>query len=329
MKAAIRNKYGLPKSIEIQHIPTPKPKPNELLVKVKASTINRTDVAILTGQPFIMRFFTGLFAPKLKSTGTDFAGIVEEVGSNVSNFKVDERVFGFDDQGIGSHREFFTIDANKPISIIPSSYDFNKSAASLEGVHYAFNFLNKVQISAKSKVLLIGGTGAIGSAMIQMVNDIGADLTVVCGTDGIDLVKKLGIEKVIDYQKVDYISENIKDGIKYDFVFDSVGKSSFGKCKAIMTENGIYTSSELGDNSENIFYALFTPLLSLLKISTQKVIFPIPSNINRSMEFIIKMINQGKFTPLIDRTYPIDQISEAFEYVISGQKLGNVIITFE
>lgn len=329
MKAAIRNQYGLPKSIEIQNIPITKPKPNEILVKVKASTVNRTDVAILSGQPFIMRFFTGLFAPKLKSTGTDFAGIVEEVGENVKKFKAGDRVFGFEDNGIGSHREYFIIETNKPISIIPSSFDFNQAVASLEGVHYAFNFLNKVQITAKSKVLLIGGTGAIGSAMMQNINDIGADLTVVCGTDGVELVKKLGIEKVVDYQKVDYISENVQQHIKFDFVLDAVGKSSFGKCKAIMTENGIYTSSELGDNSENVFYALFTPLLSLLKISNQKVIFPIPSNINRSMEFIIKMINQGKFTPLIDRTYPIEQISEAFEYVISGQKLGNVIITFE
>lgn len=151
MKAAIRNQYGLPKLIEIKNIPVPKPKTNEILVRVKASTINRTDVAILTGSPFIMRLFTGLFSPKLKSTGTDFAGIVEDVGENVKKFKVGDRVFGFDDNGIGSHREYFVIDINKPISIIPSSFDFNQSVASLEGVHYAFNFLNKVQISAKSK----------------------------------------------------------------------------------------------------------------------------------------------------------------------------------
>jgi NADPH:quinone reductase-like Zn-dependent oxidoreductase len=317
MKAAVRKKYGSPEVLQVVEFDKPIPSDNEILVKVYATTVNRTDCGILFGKPFFIRFFSGLTKPRLPIPGTDFAGEIEAVGDRVTKFKVGDRVWGFDDNGVSSNAEFLVINEDKPIAIVPATFSYSQAVASPEGAHYALNFINKVDLTRRQKVLVNGATGAIGSAAIQFLKYYDAHVTAVCNTKNMELVKSLGADRVIDYTQEDFtlLPE------KYDFIFDAVGKSSFGKCKSILHSRGIYISSELGYGGQNLFYALLTPIFS-----RKKVIFPLPTNIKASMLFIQKRIDEGKFKPVIDRTYSLENISEAYSYVASGHKVGNVIL---
>ena len=317
MKAVIHKKYGAPKLLKIEKIDMPVIGSNEVLVKTHATTINRTDCAMLRAKPFIMRFFTGLTKPKNNILGTDFAGLVVAIGDNVNSLKIGDRVFGFDDSGLSSHAQYLSFNKNKAIAVIPDKITYTQAAGSLEGVHYAYNFINKVKLQKGQKVIVNGGTGAIGSAAIQLLKHFEIKVTAVCGTEYMDRVKSIGAEKVIDYTKKDFTTTNEK----YDFVFDAVGKSSFAKCKPLLNSKGIYISSELGFMAENIFYALFTPLFR-----RKKVIFPIPVNQMASVQLAKKLLEDGEFDPLIDRKYKLESIVDAFTYVESGQKIGNVIL---
>lgn len=319
MKAALRIKYGSPEFLVINEVEKPVPKENELLIKVHATTVNRTDCALLLGKPFIIRFFLGLLKPNLSITGTDFAGTVESVGKKVTLFQTGDKVWGFNDLGLQSHAEYMAISEQEAIAAIPAHITFEQAAASAEAAHYACNFINKIRIEAGQKVLVNGGTGAIGSAMIQMLKFHGLHVTATCRTEHIDNVKALGADKIIDYTKDDFT----KDDESYDLVFDAVGKSTFGACKPLLKKRGIYISSELGPGIQNPFFALVTPLFG-----GKKVIFPMPLDIKASLGFVKDLIEKGKFTPLMDKSYPLEKISEAFHFVRSGQKVGNVIITF-
>ncbi len=319
MKAVYRSEYGSPDVLTIREIEKPEPGKEEILIKVYATTVNRTDCAILIAKPFIMRFFTGLFRPKQKIPGTDFAGKVEEVGEAVTKFKAGDRVWGFNDNGVSSQAEYMILSEDEAIEIIPDTISYEQAAASAEGAHYAYNFIKKVKLQAGRKVLVNGATGAIGSSALQFLKYFGVYVTAVCSTENIELVKTRGADKVIDYTKEDFTN----DDEKYDCVFDAVGKSTFFKCKRLLNKNGVYISSELGHYLQN-------PLLSLITPFTmgRRVKFPIPLDVKGSLKFIKKLLEEEKFKPFIDRNYPIEKIHEAYEYVSSGQKIGNVIITF-
>lgn len=317
MKAVIRRTYGPPKTLGVEEIEKPIPKDNEVLIKVQATTVNRTDCAVVTGKPFIMRLFLGLSKPRQIIPGTDFAGQIIAVGKNVADFKIDDRVFGFGDDGIQSQAQFMTYNIKKAIAHMPSKLSYEHAVASLEGAHYAFNTVNKVNITAGQKVMVNGATGAIGSATVQMLIYYGVAVTATCNTKNIDLIKSLGVNRIIDYTKDDFT----KDSEKYDFVFDTVGKSTFGKCKRLLKKQGVYISSELGPWSQNFFLALLTPI-----IGGKKVKFPLPTDIPKSITFIKKMIKEEKFHPILDKTYPIEEVSAAYEYVLTGEKTGNVIL---
>jgi NADPH:quinone reductase-like Zn-dependent oxidoreductase len=200
---------------------------------------------------------------------------------------------------------------------IPENIDYKQAAASLEGAHYAYSFIHKVNILSGQRILINGATGAIGSALLQFVKQFDVQLTATCDTKNIELVKSLGADKIYDYTSEDFT----KDQEKYDFVFDAVGKSTFGKCKPILKNGGVYISSELGPFAQNLFFALTTPV-----IGKKKVIFPIPFSIKKTMPYISNLLTKDKFKPVIDREYLLQDISKAYEYVLSGQKTGNVII---
>jgi len=199
---------------------------------------------------------------------------------------------------------------------IPENIDLKIAAASLEGAHYAYSFIHKVTIQSGQRVLINGATGGIGSALLQFVRQYDVKITATCTTKNMELIKSLGADKIYDYTKEDFTD----DDEKYDFIFDAVGKSTFGKCKPLLKEKGIYISSELGPYSQNIFYSL------LASIMNKKVIFPIPYSKQKSIPFISNILEKGKYKPVIDREYSLEDISKAYEYVIIGQKTGNVII---
>jgi len=323
MKAIVYHKYGPPDVLQLKELEEPTPKDDEVLIKVHATTVNRTDCAIVRAVPFFMRIITGLFRPKKQIPGTEFAGEIEAVGKSVSSLKVGDKVFGFDDQGSGSHAQYMTIKEDNVITI-PDNISYEQAAASSEGAHYAYNFINKVDIKKGQNVLVNGATGAIGSATVQLLKYFDVNVTGVCATKNIELVKSLGANKVIDYTKEDFT----KDEQKYGFVFDTVGKSSFYKCIHLLQPGGIYISSDLGYMAQNIFLPLITPIIKPM-IGNKKTVFPFPTDIRGSILLIKSLIEQDKFKAVIDREFPLEHIVEAYKYVEKGQKTGNVVITVE
>lgn len=321
MKSSICKKYGPPEVLQVGEIPKPVPKDKEVLIRVKATTVNRTDTALLTGRPLAMRLFAGLLKPKNPTLGTDFAGQIEAVGSKVNNFKVGDRVMGFNDEGSGSQAEYMTFGSEAAMILIPDKFNYEQAAASMEGVHYAFNFFRKVNLKAGQKVLVNGATGAIGSAAVQLLKAMeGIHVTAVGNTKNIELIKSLGADVVYDYLKEDFT----KKGGQYHFIFDAVGKSEFGKCKPLLLPDGIYISSELGPGAENLWLPLWTYFFG-----NKKVIFPLPLNIKRSLNYIKGLIEKGQFQPVIDRRYPLAEIADAYAYTLTGEKTGNVILTLD
>lgn len=317
MKAIIHTSYGPPEVASLQEVPKPSPKDNEILVKVHASTVNRTDAGFRSAEYFISRFWSGLFKPKFQTLGCEFAGIVEETGKLVTTFNKGDKVFGFNDKSFGGHGEYLTIAEKAAVTMMPDGLSFTEAAPITEGAHYAMNTIKAAKVEKGQHVMVYGATGAIGSAAVQLLKHFGAIVTAVCNTKNVDLVKSLGADTVIDYQTQDFT----KTETRFQFIFDAVGKSSFKQCKPLLTDKGIYISTELGKNGENIFYALFTPLFG-----GKRVLFPIPVIDKEEVIFFKGLVESGEFRPVIDRQYTMDQIVEAYHYVGSGQKTGNVVL---
>lgn len=318
MRAIINTEYGPPEVVKLMEVDKPVPKDNEVLIKVCATTVNRTDCGFRSAQYFIVRFFSGLFKPKNKTLGNEFAGIIEEVGKDVKSFNIGDKVFGYNDIKFGSHAEYMVMAENEAITTMPGNLTYEEAAPITEGGHYALCNIRAAKIKAGQNILINGATGAIGSAAVQLIKYFGAKVTAVCNTKNVELIKSLGADLVIDYTKQDFT----KIGQTFDFVFDAVGKSSFGKCKPLLNKNGIYISTELGKNSENIFLALTTPIFS-----GKKVLFPIPTISKEDVCFLKELVVTFKYKPVIDRRYTLEQIVEAYKYVETGQKTGNVVIT--
>lgn len=323
MKAIVYNRYGPPDFLRLREVEQPLPGDREVLVKVHAATVNRTDCAIIRAKPFFMRLVTGLIKPKQPIPGSEFAGEVAAIGKAVKSLGVGDKVFGFDDEGSGSQAQFLTITEDKVLTI-PGNISYRQAAASSEGAHYAYNFINKVDLKKGQSVLVNGATGAIGSAAVQLLRYFEVKVTAVCATKNIELVKSLGASRVIDYTKEDFT----KDEHKYDFVFDTVGKSSFFKCGHLLRPGGIYISSDLGFMAQNIFLPLITPAIKPL-IGNKKTVSPVPANIRRTLVLIKDLMQQGRFKAVLDREFPLEQIVDAYKYVETGQKTGNVVITVQ
>ena len=317
MKAAIHTRYGPPEIVEVKDIPKPTPKENEVLIKVHASTVNRTDSGFRSAEYFVSRFFSGLFRPKHQTLGCEFAGVIEEIGSKVTSFKTGDKVFGFNDSTFGGHAEFLIINENAAITTLPHNLDFYAAAPITEGAHYALNNIRASKIQKGQNALVYGATGAIGSAAVQLLKHFGANVTAVSNTKNVELVKSLGADVVIDYQTQDFTQTKTK----FHFIFDAVGKSSFHQCKPLLTEKGVYISTELGKNAENVFLAISTSFSK-----GKKVLFPIPTITKEDVIFLKQLAESGEFKPVIDRYYTLDEVVEAYNYVETGQKTGNVVL---
>ncbi|MBT8183994.1 MAG: NAD(P)-dependent alcohol dehydrogenase [Eudoraea sp.] len=318
MKAAIRRTYGSPNAIRVESIKHSTPGKDEVLVAVYATTVNRTDCANLTARPFIMRFILGLFRPRQIILGTDFAGKILQCGPEVKSLTTGMDVFGFKDTGLGSQAQSLVVKEDQ-LYRFPDRLNYKQAAASIEGAHYAYSFIKKANVQAGQKIFINGASGAIGSALLQLLGQYNVEIAASCNTKNITLIASLGADKVYDYTKEDFT----KDDQQYDFIFDAVGKSTFGKCKRLLKKGGLYISSEMGPYAQNIFYAFYTSVF----VSKKKVRIPVPYPVKQSMPYIIDALENMNYTPLIDREYPLDQISDAYSYVIKGQKTGNVIVT--
>jgi NADPH:quinone reductase-like Zn-dependent oxidoreductase len=317
MKAATYTTYGPPDVIQIKEVPRPTPKDGEILIQVYASTVNRTDCGFRSAKYFISRFFTGLSKPKRLVAGSEFAGKVVEIGSDVTDFVIGDKVFGFEDVRSGAHAEYMTEAASGSVAKMPDGFSYQELAPAGEGATYALSIITAADITKGQKVLVYGASGAIGSAAVQILRHLGAEVTAVCGTKNVELVKSLGAQKVISYQTEDFTQ--LAD--RFDLIFDAVGKSSYGACKGLLSLSGKYCSTELGDGGQNPLLAIWFAVTG-----SRKVIFPIPKIGQEKMEYIRSLIESGAYKPVVDRTYLLDEIIEATKYVESGQKTGNVVI---
>jgi NADPH:quinone reductase-like Zn-dependent oxidoreductase len=320
MKAAVHTRYGPPDVVRILEVDKPAAKDNEVLVKVHATTVNRTDSGLRAAKPFINRFFTGLRRPRVTVLGNEFAGEVEATGRGVRSFTVGDRVFGYNGTRFGAHAEYLAMPEDGSLATMPAKVTYEQAAPSTEGSHYALSLIRKAKVRSGQDILVNGATGAIGSAAVQLLKHLGAEVTAVCGTEHVELVRGLGADRVIDYTAEDFT----RDTQTYDVVLDAVGKSSFGRCKRLLKPGGIYLSSDLGPLSQNPILALITPLLR-----GKKVMFPIPRDNQEMVRYFKELLESGEFKPLIDRRYRLDEIVEAYRYVETGQKVGNVVISVD
>ncbi|MBK6527449.1 MAG: NAD(P)-dependent alcohol dehydrogenase [Crocinitomicaceae bacterium] len=317
MKASIAKNYGPPEVLTLEEVEKPSPKANEVRVKIHASTVNRTDCGFRRPDYFIVRLINGFFKPRRKIFGTEFAGEVDAIGEKVSQFKIGDPVFGLNLNKFGTHAEYVCITENKAIALKPNNISYTEAAAVCDGLMMAITYLQKINFTTETKILINGASGSIGSAAVQLANYYGAHVTAVCNTRSADIVKSIGADEIINYELEDFT----KKGKTYDVILDTVGKSSYFKCKKILKPGGIYFSSELGFLGQNIFLPLTTPLFS-----SRKVKFPIPACTQKDLEFFKALLESGNYKAVIDRNYSFDEIVEATRYVETGEKIGNVVI---
>ena len=317
MKAIVYSKYGSPDVLQQMEIPKPIPKDNEVLVKVHATTLNRTDCGFRRPDYFIIRLFNGFFEPKVKILGSEFSGTVETVGSKVSTFKVGDEVFGLSTGKFGAHAEYICVSESGSIAIKPDNFSLEEAAAVCDGLMLANGYLKDLDYSKPQKILIYGASGSIGTAGVQYAKYLGAKVTAVCNTKNVELVRSLGADEVIDYTKNDFTLA----GNDFDYVFDAVGKSSFFKCRKLLKPKGVYVSTEFGYLAQNLFLTLLTPIFG-----GKRVKFPIATDKKGDILFFKKLIESGKYRAVIDRRYPLSEIIEATKYVETGEKTGNVVI---
>ena len=320
MKAAIYTRYGGPEVVSIKELPIPQITPDQLLIKVHTTTVNRTDTGFRSAQYVVSRLFSGLWKPKKQILGCEFAGEIVETGANISKYNIGDRVFGFDDRDFGGHAEFKCLSERGAIGLIPSNLTYTEAAALTEGSHYALVQLRAAKIKPGDHVLVYGATGAIGSAAVQLLKEWGAVVVAVSNSKNVELVRSLGADEVIDYQTQDFR----RTAHRFDLVLDAVGKSSFGICKTLLKPKGVYISTELGHRGENVWRSILTRYSK-----GKRILFPIPSITPEDVTYLARLAEKGAFKPVIDRHYPLSEIVEAHRYVDTGSKTGNVVITMQ
>ena len=317
MKAIVYTKYGPPEVLQFKEVEKPTAKDNEVLIRIYATTVNRTDCGFRDPRPFFVRFFSGLIRPKRTILGSELAGEIEAVGKDVKLFKKGDQVFGLTGDNFGAYAEYICLPEEASIVIKPSNMDYEEVAAVCDGAWLALTCIRKMKLQKGQKILIYGASGSIGTAGVQIAKYFGAGVTAVCGTKNLDLVKGLGADEVIDYTKEDFT----KRGQTYDVVFDAVGKSSFFRTKKLIKKGGLYVSTDLGFLWQVPILILWTKIFG-----SKKVMLPIPKQNREDIVFFKKLIEEGKYKAVIDRRYPLEQIVDATKYVEKGQKTGNVVI---
>ena len=321
MKAMITTTYGSPDVFRLENVAKPVPHPNQVLIKVHASAVTKADTMMRTGKPFIGRLFTGLSKPKLPVWGTGFSGVVEAVGSKVTQFKVGSKVFGENIETMGTYAEYVTVPEDGIVAHLPDNISFDEAAGMCDGGLTSLNFLiNLGNIKSGQKVLINGASGSLGTAAIQIAKHFGADVTGVCSGNNISLVKKLGADHVIDYTRQDFTTNTNT----YDLIYDTVGVRSFTECRPALTKHGLYLSPVLG-----------MPLLGHMMVTSvfgkKKAKFsatgalPVEET-RRLLDMLLDIIEAGNLRGVLDRTYPLEQLAEAHTYVDAGHKKGNVVL---
>ena len=318
MKAIVHTQYGSPDVLRLMEVERPVPKGDEVLIRVHATTVNRTDCGFLRAEPFFIRVVSGLLRPKATILGSELAGEVEAAGKDVTSFTQGDQVFGLTGMHFGAHAEYVCLPEDAAIAAKPANMDYDEAAAVCDGAMLAIAFIRWADLRAGQRVLVNGASGSIGSAAVQLATYYGAQVTAVGNAGSLDLLRSLGADAVIDYAKEDFTA----CGQTFDAVFDTVGKSSFRKCGKLLDEGGVYLSSELGFLAQNPLLALWTP-----GIGGKRIKFPIPKVSKKDVCFFKELVEAGKYRAVIDRRMPLERTVEAYRYVETGQKTGNLVIS--
>jgi NADPH:quinone reductase-like Zn-dependent oxidoreductase len=313
MRAVVYDRYGPPEVLRLEDVERPVPSEDEILVKVHATTVNRTDCGWRSAKPFLTRYFIGLLRPKRKILGMELAGEVEAVGSSVTEFAVGDRVFGV--KGFGAHAEFTCIRESAPVAHMPAGATFEEAAAVCDGACIALSCLRRAGLLEGQRILVYGASGSIGTAAVQLAKHLGVDVTAVCNTKNVELVQSLGADRLIDYLKEDF-TEN---GETYDVVFDAVGKQTFMRCRRSLKPGGIFIAT---DGFRNLPLALWTS-----HVGDKRAALGMANYTKEDVLLLKELIEAGEYRAVIDRSYPFEDVIEATRYVETGQKTGNVVLT--
>ena len=324
MKAIVATKYGGPEVLQVQEIEKPIPKPHEVLVKVFVASVTRADTMIRTGKPYIGRLIVGLTKPKHPVTGTGFAGVISQVGENVTKFKVGDKVFGETTTGFGTHAEYVAVNEDGVIARKPDFLTFQEAATLADGPLTSMNFLKNVaQLLPGQKILINGASGSLGTAAVQLAKQMGAEVTGVSSASNLDLVKSLGADHVIDYNKVDFTNLLAQ----YDIIYDTVGKSSFSKSKKALKPGGAYISPVL--KMGTMLQMLKTSMIGNKKAKFSATGILKETQLRELLNELLAIMAKSDFKTIIDREYPLEQTAEAYAYISKGHKKGNVIVTVD
>jgi NADPH:quinone reductase-like Zn-dependent oxidoreductase len=307
MKAIVYEKYGPPDVLQLKEVEKPTAKDDEVLIKVHATTVTSGDWPRRKGGSFSTRLFSGLIRPRAKTLGSELAGEIETIGQNVKRFKEGDRVFGLTGWGLGANAEYKCLPEHGILAIKPVNLTYEEAAAVPFGGTTALFFLRKGNVQGGQKVLIYGASGSVGTYAVQLAKYFEAEVTGVCSTTNIEMVRSLGANKVIDYTKDDFT----QNSQTYDIIFDAVGKTSFSQSKDSLVEKGSFIS--------------VTAWLS--HVLRKKVVGGISKPRTEDLIFLKQLVEEGKIRPVIDRTYPLEQIAEAHRYVETGHKKGNIVIT--
>jgi NADPH:quinone reductase-like Zn-dependent oxidoreductase len=312
MRAVVYDRYGPPDVLRLEDVERPVPNEDEVLVRIHATTVNRTDCGWRSAKPFLTRYFIGLLRPKRKILGMELAGEIEAVGAAVTEFQVGDRVFGV--KGFGAHAEFVCIRESAAVAHMPGGMSFEEAAAVCDGVCIALSCLRRADLGQGQTILVYGASGSVGTAAVQLTKHIGANVTAVCNTKNVELVQSLGADRVIDYMQEDFT----KNGDTYDVIFDAVGKQTFMRCRRSLKPGGIYIGT---DGLRNLPLALWTS-----RIGNKRAALGLAKYTKKDVLFLKELIEAGEYRAVIDRSYPLEDVVEATRYVETRQKTGNVVL---
>jgi len=331
MKAIVYEKYGPPEVLKLKEVEKPAPKDNEILIRIYATPVNYGDITArnfrkISPRKFSMpvllwlptRIMFGFRKPRKKILGSEFAGEIEAIGKDVKLFRKGDQVFAYRGMSMGANAEYLCMPEDGIVAIKPAIMTYEEAASIPYGGIMALSILRKANIQSGQKVLINGASGGIGSLAVQLARNFGAEVTGVCSTPRLELVKSLGANKVIDYTKEDFT----KNGERYDLIFDILGKSSFSDCKSSLTQNGCYLLASFG--MKHLVQMLWTSIRG-----SKKVMCVLASEKPEDLIFLKRLIEAGKIKSVIDRRYPLEQTAEAHRYVEKGHKKGNVVITLK
>ncbi len=318
MRAVVYDRYGPPEVLRIEEVGRPVPADDEVLVRVRATTVNRTDCGWRGAKPFFVRVFLGLRRPKRRILGMELAGEVESVGAAVSEFEVGDRVFGV--KGFGAHADYTCIRESGAVAHMGRAMTFEEAAPISDGACIALSCLKHADLRAGTSLVVYGASGSVGTAAVQLAKHYGAHVTAVCNTENVELVRSLGADEVVDYTREDFTA----NGKTYDVVFDAVGKHSFRRSRHSLKPGGKYIDTDLG-------FMWHVPLLALLtrRIGDKKVTLGVAKYRKQDVLFLKELVEAGQFRAVVDRTYRLEDVVEATRYVETGQKTGNVVLTLD